>query len=814
MRTQPRVTEIACRVLALSALIGILFVIGCASGGTQGSNPPPVTYTIGGTVSGLTGTGLVLQNNGGNNLSVSANGSFTFTTAIASGNTFKVTVSSQPSNPAQTCVVASGSGTASANVTSVVVTCTTTAVTYTIGGTVSGLTGTGLVLQDNGGNNLPVSANGSFTFTTAIASGGAYNVTVFSQPSSPAQTCAVTSGGSGTASANVTSVVVTCTTTAVTYTIGGTVSGLTGTGLVLQDNGGNNLPVSANGSFTFTTAIASGGAYNVTVFSQPSSPAQTCAVTSGGSGTASANVTGVRVTCTTIYTIGGTISGLTGTGLVLQNNGGNNLSVSANGSFTFTTAIASGGAYNVTVFSQPSSPAQTCAVTSGGSGTVASANVTGVQVTCTTSTYTIGGTVSGLSGAGLVLQDNGGNNLSVSANGSFTFTTAIASGSTFNVTILSQPPPPPQTTPVQECGVTAGGSGTVASANVTSVVVTCIDFESAGNMTSTRSSHTATLLNNGMVLIAGGYTTTGIVASAELYNPATGATGTFTATGSMTSPRYLHTATLLNNGMVLIAGGTNNAGMILNEAELYNPATGTFTATGSMASARSYHTATLLNNGMVLIAGGRNVSGVLASAELYNPATGSFTAAGSMTSARSYHTATLLNNGMVLIAGGYNGVGLVASAELYNSATGSFTATGSMTYARYYYTATLLNNGMVLIAGGENGVGLVASAELYNSATGSFTATGSMTYARYYHTATLLNNGMVLIAGGENATSDLASAELYNPATGSFTAAGSMTLARHDHTATLLNNGNVLVAGGIIGSNTVLSEAELYPPAP
>ena len=239
MRTQPRVTEIACRVLALSALIGILFVVGCASGGTQGSNPPPVTYTIGGTVSGLSGAGLVLQDNGGNNLSVSANGSFTFTTAIASGNTFNVTVFSQPSNPAQTCVVASGSGTASANVTSVVVTCTTTAVTYTIGGTVSGLTGTGLVLQNNGGNNLSVSANGSFTFTTAIASGSTFNVTVFSQPSSPAQTCVVASG-SGTASANVTGVRVTCTTI---YTIGGTVSGLSGAGLVLQDNGGNNLPV-------------------------------------------------------------------------------------------------------------------------------------------------------------------------------------------------------------------------------------------------------------------------------------------------------------------------------------------------------------------------------------------------------------------------------------------------------------------------------------------------------------------------------------------------------------------------------------------
>lgn len=162
----------------------------------------------------------------------------------------------------------------------------------------SGVSGTGLVLQDNGGDNLAVTGNGPFTFKTSVSSGGAYAVTVMTQPSSPTQTCTVASG-SGTASANVTSVAVTCTTPAATsFTIGGTVAGLSGTGLVLQDNGGDNLTVSANGTFTFATSVATGGAYAVTVSTQPTGPAQRCILT-GASGNAAANVTGVMVNCLT-----------------------------------------------------------------------------------------------------------------------------------------------------------------------------------------------------------------------------------------------------------------------------------------------------------------------------------------------------------------------------------------------------------------------------------------------------------------------------------------------------------------------------------
>jgi len=349
-------------------LIVLGFVASC------GKEPP--TYTIGGTVSGLSGTGLVLQYNAGNSLPVSTNGNFTFSTAITSGASYSVTVLTQPASPAQVCSVINGSGIPSADVTTIQVACITI---YTIGGTVSGLSGAGLVLQYNGGNNLSVSTNGSFTFSQAIANGGSYNVTVLTQPSNPTQICTVTNG-SGTPAANVTSVQVACITY---YTIGGTVSGLSGTGLVLQNNGGNNLSVSTNGSFTFIAAIPNGSSYNVTVLTQPtSSPAQNCTVTNG-SGTPSADVTSVQVTCTNItYTIGGTVIDLAGTGggLQLQDNGGDTLLVNANGAFTFATALLPRSAYSVTVFVQPASPPQTCKVTNG-TGT-ATGNITSVTVDC------------------------------------------------------------------------------------------------------------------------------------------------------------------------------------------------------------------------------------------------------------------------------------------------------------------------------------------------------------------------------------------------------------------------------------------------
>jgi len=181
---------------------------GGSTGGGGGGGGTTPTYSVGGTVSGLSGTGLVLQDNGGDNLAVSGNGAFTFATKVNSGAAYAVTVSTQPSG--QTCTVGSGSGTATGNVTNVAVTCTSTASTVTVGGTVSGLTGTGLVLQDNNGDDLPVASNGSFVFATAIGSTAAYSVTVKTQPTGPAQGCTVANGSGTAAGANITSVTVSC----------------------------------------------------------------------------------------------------------------------------------------------------------------------------------------------------------------------------------------------------------------------------------------------------------------------------------------------------------------------------------------------------------------------------------------------------------------------------------------------------------------------------------------------------------------------------------------------------------------------------
>ena len=272
-------------VSILSALACAL-VIGCSGGGKSTAAVQPATYTIGGTVSGLTGMGLVLENAGSNSLSVSANAtSFSFSNPVPNSHVYSVTVSAQPSG--ESCVVANGNGTATADVTSVSVTCTAL---DTISGTVTGLVNPGLILQDNGGDSLTVAADATgFSFPTPLSNGDSYLVTVLTEPLG--EVCTV-SNGSGKAAGAVTNVAVICT---AQYEISGTVFGLNGTGLVLQDNGGDNLAVNAHAeSFVFPTPVAAGGAYSITILSQ--SAAENCSLISG-SGKANSNVTSASVVC-------------------------------------------------------------------------------------------------------------------------------------------------------------------------------------------------------------------------------------------------------------------------------------------------------------------------------------------------------------------------------------------------------------------------------------------------------------------------------------------------------------------------------------
>jgi WD40 repeat protein len=299
-------------------------------------------------------------------------------------------------------------------------------------------------------------------------------------------------------------------------------------------------------------------------------------------------------------------------------------------------------------------------------------------------------------------------------------------------------------------------------------------FTQTGSLGVHRASKTATLLRDGRVLFAGGYNCAaagldGIWATAEIYDPTTGA---FSSTGSMHAPREFHTATLLADGRVLIAGGLSGApattssvilasfetaetsASVLATAEIYDPATGTFSTTGSMSTFRDNHTATLLNDGRVLVAGGGGEAYASStSADIYDPATGTFTKTGSMHTGRWLHTATLLNDGRVLILGGRSPKDSVyRSAELYDPRTGTFRTAGNMREGRQQHSATLLEDGRVLIAGGYWSDGqnwrVLSSAEMYDPGAASFGAAGSIGTPRQEHIATRLPDGRVLIVGG------------------------------------------------------------------
>lgn len=350
---------------------------------------------------------------------------------------------------------------------------------------------------------------------------------------------------------------------------------------------------------------------------------------------------------------------------------------------------------------------------------------------------------------------------------------------------------------------TLAGISIHASAEIGSLVP-------ASPMLEARSGHTATLLLDGRVLIAGGMRRNQeFYNSAELYDPAT---KKFQATGEMNLARVGHAAVLLRSGKVLIVGGWIGHGCT-DSAELYDPSTAKFTVIAKMASKRGQPSATLLSNGDVLIAGGadHDSPGGIASAEVFHADALRFEPIGAMHYSRISHTATLLNDGRVLIAGG-RGESVTAAAELYDPQTKKFVQTGSMQTARYKHTAGLLPDGRVLVAGGSDDrdwQGLTNSAEIYDPKIEKFVATSPLNDKRFKlpQDSVQLSKGRMLVAGGSKRV------EIYDANTKSFLlAAGQMSDDWHFMTATLLKDGTALLTGGYANNDLGTNQTWIYRP--
>lgn len=329
------------------------------------------------------------------------------------------------------------------------------------------------------------------------------------------------------------------------------------------------------------------------------------------------------------------------------------------------------------------------------------------------------------------------------------------------------------------------------------------------SMSTVRYLHQATTLLDGRILVTGGHTGSGYLASSEIYDPET---NVFTLVSSMAKARFGHTATLLADGTVLVAGGFGSAtqgAVSTATAEIYNPAGNTWTTVAPLAASRGYATATRLSDGRVLVVGGRHQypSGTTvayttrSTSEIWNPTTGTWSAGPSLVSDRELHSATFLASGKVLVAGGERvctgcTTACRSDAFTFDPVANTWTATATaMAVTRAAHTAIVLSDGRVLVAGGYGGA-YRSGAEIYNPSTNAWTPVASMPIAADLQISTLLSDGTVLVAGGYSGAS-LKNTYSYNPVTNAWTTLKSLSYARHYFTASTLADGSVLVIGGV-----------------